>query len=171
MEENEEKERMKRLQEEELLKAKKAKKKNGKDLTKKKVTPETEEVCLYIPVQALCTKSKTCLTSMSQLTRGQTVFVSCPVQPASTQRSSPPSNSKELPQQTGQPSPSAEGAFNDPDKRKPNIQSSIRQIIDSSTSFLFLVPGSAAPAQKKEAAHHSHKQAEEDPVVSHREAT
>lgn len=49
MEENEEMERMKMLQEEELLKAKKAKKKNGKDQTKKKVSPE---VCLYIPVEA-----------------------------------------------------------------------------------------------------------------------
>lgn len=66
MEENEEKERMRRLKEEELLKAKKARKKNGKDLTKKKVTAETKEVCLYIPAQALCTKSKICLTSMNE---------------------------------------------------------------------------------------------------------
>lgn len=47
---------------------------------------------------------------------------------------------------------------------------------DSSTSFLFRVPGSAAPVQKKEAAHHSQKQAEEakqqeDTVVSHQEGT
>lgn len=52
-EEKEEKERMMRLKEEELLKTKKAGKKNGKDLTKKKVTVETKEVCFYIPVQAL----------------------------------------------------------------------------------------------------------------------
>lgn len=66
MEENEEKERLKRLQEEELLKAKKAKKKNGKDLTKK-VTAEAKEVCLYIPVQALYTRPKACLTSMKEV--------------------------------------------------------------------------------------------------------
>lgn len=65
MEEKEEKERLKRLQEEELLKAKKAKKKNGKELTKK-VTAEAKEVRLYIPVQTLYTKPKTCLTSMKE---------------------------------------------------------------------------------------------------------
>lgn len=122
MEEKEEKERMKRLQEEELLRAKKARKKNDKDPTKKKVTAETKEVCLNTPAQALCTKNMFNLhEGGAQLTRGLNTFVSCPVQPAPTQGSSPPNNSKELPQQTGQPSPSAEGAFNDSGKR--NTQS------------------------------------------------
>lgn len=59
---------------------------------------------------------------------------------------------------------------------KYTIVNNTNRIIDSSTSFGFLVSGSAAPVQKKEAAHHSQKQADEtkqqeDTVVSHQEAT
>lgn len=179
MEEKEEKERLKRLQEEELLKAKKAKKKNGKDLTKK-VTAETKEVCLYIPAQALCTNSNICLTSMKEALSYLVVKMRLFHAPFS----------QHLPREALRlTAPKSFHSKQDSHhlllkvrsmtrqkKTKYPILNHTNQIIDSSTSFLFLLSGSAAPVQKKEAAHHSQKQAEEpkqqeDTVVSHQEVT